>query len=171
MEQEIKWDECLVWFLSGKFFNLLKFFSLQLSLFVLFYWGLLCFCLPYEQALGRTCLMQKRKRKKNLIWEPFGLWGCSTCTINGIDWAYFTFGGNIPYSSLCIVFSFYTEDFHIEFILSSFEPCHFCFLGSFSMSCIFLWWDLCLEESEQNFSFNFRLFWSCFWNSRAQGWT
>lgn len=34
------------------------------------------FCLPCEQALGRTCLMQKRKRKKktqNLIWVPFGL--------------------------------------------------------------------------------------------------
>lgn len=42
------------------------------------------------------------------------------CIINDIDWAYFTFGGNIPYSSLCIVFFFPTL-----FLLPVFEPCHF----------------------------------------------
>lgn len=83
MSQEIKWDECLVWFLSGKSFNLcFSCVGCSALLLVLFYWGLLCFCLPCKQALGRTCLMQKRKRKKTLMWEPLGLRGCSTCIIN-----------------------------------------------------------------------------------------
>lgn len=119
--------------------------------------------------------MQKRKRKtkQNLIWEPLGLRGCSTCIINGIDWAYFTFGGNIPYFSLCIfIFPSHTEDFHIEFILlPSFEPCPFFSPWFLCMSCIFLWWDLCPEVSEKNFLYNFSLFGSCFRNSRALCWT
>lgn len=48
---------------------------------------------------------------------PLGLRGCSTCIINGIYWAYFTFGGNIPYSSLCIVY-FSSPHFFFSLYLS-----------------------------------------------------
>lgn len=59
--------------------------------------------------------------------------------------------GNIPYSSLCIVSFFPHWGFPYRAYSSFTWALSLFFLGSFSISCIFLWWDLCSEESEQTF--------------------
>lgn len=90
---------------------------------------------PGKQVLGRTCLMQKRKRRKpHIHMGALGSQRLFDMIINGIDWAYFTFSGNTAYSSLCIFFPLphtYSFSFHLS-------PVTFFPLGSFNMSHIFL---------------------------------
>lgn len=82
-----------MWLVSGEFLTLFLPFHFPEDLWL---------CLPREQVLGRTCLMQKRKQQnnpktiqRNSLWETLVLRHCSTCTINDSDEAGFTFVGNM----------------------------------------------------------------------------
>ena len=147
----------VVWFLSGEFFNFCSSYvnSVQLFLFVSFYWWLPCFCLPCKQALGRTCLMQKRKRKKphmgalgsQRLFNMYNKW--HWLGLFHIWWEH-----SIFFPVYCFFFFFPTL-----FLLPVFEPCHF--FSRFPSTWVILPSDgICAWRSLKKLFLFFSLLWS-----------
>lgn len=163
-----------MWFLSGEFFNLCSSYvdcSAYPVCFILLRITLFFFSSLWAGSWKNLFDAKKKKEKKKLHMGALGSQRLFNM-YNKWHWlGLFTFGGNIPYSSLCIVFFFMHWVFTCRaysFFSLHLSPVTFFSLGSFSTSCIFLWWDVYPEETEQNFSYNFSLLWSLFWN-RSEG--
>lgn len=142
-----------MWFLFGEFFNLCSsyvncsafpvcFILLRITLFLSSLWA----------GSWKNLFDAKKKKKKK---PHMGALGSQKLfnLYNKWHWLglFYIWLGTFHILPCVLFLSSHTEDFPIELILLSLEPCHFFFLGSFSISCIFLWWDLCSEESEQTF--------------------
>lgn len=140
----------VVWFSFGEFLNFCSSYvkSVQLFLFVSFYWRLPCFCLSCKQALGRTCLMQKRKRKKphmgalgsQRLFNMYNKW--HWLGLFHIWWEH-----SIFFPVYCFFFFFPTL-----FLLPVFEPCHF--FSRFPSRRVIIPSDgICAWRSLKNFSY------------------